>query len=63
MSGQSTTVTGSTHCINKGILYLESNNADHINEAILNILDDQIKTSLDLHYIGLLQGCISQCNI
>jgi hypothetical protein len=47
MSGKSTSVIGSTHCIKKAILCSGNNDVDNISEEVLNSLDGLIKISID----------------
>jgi hypothetical protein len=42
-SGKSTSVTDSTHCSNKSVLFSGDNDIDHINEEVLNILENKFK--------------------
>lgn len=45
-SGNSISITDSTHCINKTNLWSGKNDDNHINEVVLNDLDRQIKISI-----------------
>jgi hypothetical protein len=47
MSGKSTSLIDSTHCINVAILHSRIVNDDYIGEEVHNSLDGQINTSSD----------------
>jgi hypothetical protein len=58
-SGNSTSITDSTHCISKATLCSGNNDVNHISEG-LNSFDKQIKIGAHPFYIGLLWRYISQ---